>query len=121
MGSGAAALVREATDLVGLIGEVTHIKRAGSAASVMAMCPFHPNTDTPAMSVDGERGPLPLLRLWRVGGCADVYSTDPRCRLPRIARSAGPPGGRRSGLVGGPPQLGAAPRPYPLAGRSVLP
>ena len=56
MGSAAAVLVREATDIVDLIEEVTHISQAGSAASVMAMCPFYPNTDTPAMSVDGERG-----------------------------------------------------------------
>ena len=71
MGSGAAALVREATDLVDLIGEVTHVKRAGSAVSVMAMCPFHPNTDTPAMSVDGERG---LYHCFGCGASGDALT-----------------------------------------------
>ena len=71
MGSGAAALVREATDLVGLIGEVTHIKRAGSAASAMAMCPFHPNRNTPAMSADGERG---LYHCFGCGASGDALT-----------------------------------------------
>ena len=46
MGSEAAALVRDATDLVGLVEEVTHIKRAGSAASVMATHPEAAQLDT---------------------------------------------------------------------------
>ena len=81
MGSGAAALVREATDLVGLIEEVTRIKRAGSAASVMAMCPFHPNRDTPAMSVDGERG---LYHCFGCGASGDALTFTPRIRRSRI-------------------------------------
>ena len=71
MGSGAVALVREATDLVDLIGEVTQVRRAGSAASVMAMCPFHPNSDTPAMSVDGERG---LYHCFGCGASGDALT-----------------------------------------------
>ena len=71
MGSAAAVLVREATDLVGLIGEVTEVRRAGSAASVMAMCPFHPNSDTPAMSVDGERG---LYHCFGCGASGDALT-----------------------------------------------
>ena len=71
MGSGAAALVREATDLVDLIGEVTQVRRAGSAASVMAMCPFHNNSDTAAMSVDGERG---LYQCFGCGASGDALT-----------------------------------------------
>ncbi len=61
----------QATDLVDLVEEVTHIKRAGSAASVMAMCPFHPNTDTPAMSVDSERG---LYHCFGCGASGDALT-----------------------------------------------
>ena len=71
MGSPAAVLVREATDLVGLIGEVTQVRRAGGAASVMAMCPFHPNSDTAAMSVDGERG---LYHCFGCGASGDALT-----------------------------------------------
>ena len=70
MGS-AAALVREATDLVGLVEEVTQVKRAGSAAAVMAMCPFHKNSDTPAMSVDGDKG---LYHCFGCGASGDALT-----------------------------------------------
>ena len=54
MASSAAARVREATDLVELIGEVTAVTRAGGAAK--ALCPFHPDKDTPSLSIDPEKG-----------------------------------------------------------------
>ena len=54
MGSEAALLVREATDIVELIEEVTPVKRINGAAK--ALCPFHPEKDTPSLSVDTEMG-----------------------------------------------------------------
>ena len=54
MASGAAARVREATDLVELIGEVTDVTGAGGAAK--ALCPFHPDKDIPSLSIDPEKG-----------------------------------------------------------------
>jgi len=60
--------VREATDLVELISEVTKVKRSGR--SFMAVCPFH-EEKTPSMSVDRARG------LYHCFGCdkgGDVFS-----------------------------------------------
>ncbi|HEX9977887.1 MAG TPA: CHC2 zinc finger domain-containing protein, partial [Acidimicrobiia bacterium] len=45
--------VRDATDLVELVSEVTKVKRSGR--SVMAVCPFH-QEKTASMSVDPARG-----------------------------------------------------------------
>jgi len=41
--------VRDVTDLVELVGEVTKVRRSGR--SVMAVCPFH-QEKTPSMSID---------------------------------------------------------------------
>jgi DNA primase len=60
--------VREGTDLVELISEVTKVKRSGR--SFMAVCPFH-EEKTPSMSVDRARG------LYHCFGCdkgGDVFS-----------------------------------------------
>jgi len=59
--------VREATDLVELISEVTRVKKSGR--SYMAICPFH-EEKTPSMSVDRARG------LYHCFGCekgGDVF------------------------------------------------
>ena len=59
--------VREATDIVELISEVTKVKRSGR--SYMAVCPFH-EEKTPSMSVDRARG------LYHCFGCdagGDVF------------------------------------------------
>ncbi|MDE0171395.1 MAG: CHC2 zinc finger domain-containing protein [bacterium] len=61
MASQAAALVKEATDLVGLISEVTEVKGAGAAAK--ALCPFHADKDTPSLSVSADKG------VWHCFGC----------------------------------------------------
>ena len=45
--------MREATDLVELISEVTKVKKAGR--SYMAVCPFH-EEKTASMSVDRGQG-----------------------------------------------------------------
>ncbi|MDE0170144.1 MAG: CHC2 zinc finger domain-containing protein [bacterium] len=60
MASQAAALVKEATDLVGLVGEVTEVKGAGAAAK--ALCPFH-TEKTPSLSVSADKG------VWHCFGC----------------------------------------------------
>jgi DNA primase len=60
--------VREATDLVDLISEVTTVKRSGR--SFMAVCPFH-EEKTPSMSVDRARG------LYHCFGCSkggDIFT-----------------------------------------------
>ena len=60
--------VREATDLVELISEVTTVKRSGR--SFMAVCPFH-EEKTASMSVDRARG------LYHCFGCdkgGDVFT-----------------------------------------------
>ena len=57
MASGAAALVREATDLVALVGEVTEAVWAGGTAK--ALCPFHPDKDTPSLSIGPGEGCRP--------------------------------------------------------------
>ncbi len=60
--------VREATDLVELISEVTKVKRSGR--SFMAVCPFH-EEKTPSMSVDRGRG---LYHCFGCGKGGDVFS-----------------------------------------------
>ncbi len=55
MGSRAAALVREATDIVSLFEEVTEVTRSGAAAA-MALCPFHSDKDTPSLSISADKG-----------------------------------------------------------------
>lgn len=60
--------VREATDLVELISEVTKVKRSGR--TFMAICPFH-QEKTPSMSVDKGRG---LYHCFGCGKGGDVFS-----------------------------------------------
>ncbi len=60
--------VREATDIVDLISEVTKIRKSGR--SVMAICPFH-EEKTPSMSVDQTRG---LYHCFGCGEGGDVFS-----------------------------------------------
>jgi len=60
--------VRESTDLVDLISEVTKVKRTGR--SFMAVCPFH-EEKTPSMSVDRGRG---LYHCFGCGKGGDVFS-----------------------------------------------
>lgn len=60
--------VREATDLVELISEVTTVKRSGR--SFMAVCPFH-QEKSPSMSVDRARG---LYHCFGCGKGGDVFS-----------------------------------------------
>jgi DNA primase len=60
--------VREATDLVELISEVTKVKRSGR--SFMAVCPFH-EEKTPSMSVDQARG---LYHCFGCGKGGDVFT-----------------------------------------------
>jgi len=59
--------VREATDLVDLISEVTQVKKSGR--SYMAVCPFH-QEKTPSMSVDRARG---LYHCFGCGKGGDVF------------------------------------------------
>ena len=60
--------VREATDLVDLISEVTKVKKSGR--SYMAVCPFH-EEKTPSMSVDRARG---LYHCFGCGKGGDVFA-----------------------------------------------
>jgi DNA primase len=60
--------VREATDLVDLISEVTTVKRSGR--SFMAVCPFH-EEKTASMSVDRARG---LYHCFGCGKGGDVFT-----------------------------------------------
>ena len=60
--------VRESTDLVELISEVTKVKRSGR--SFMAVCPFH-EEKTPSMSVDRVRG---LYHCFGCGKGGDVFT-----------------------------------------------
>jgi len=66
--SGDRDRVREATDIVDLIGEVTKVKKSGR--SFMAVCPFH-EEKTPSMSVDRARG---LYHCFGCGEGGDVFS-----------------------------------------------
>ncbi len=82
--------VREATDLVELVSEVTKVKKSGR--SVMAVCPFH-EEKTPSMSVDRARG---LYHCFGCGEGGDVFSfvqrtqgVDFRDSLEMLARKAG--------------------------------
>jgi DNA primase len=59
--------VREATDIVELISEVTNVKKSGR--SYMAVCPFH-EEKTPSMSVDRGRG---LYHCFGCGKGGDVF------------------------------------------------
>ncbi len=59
--------VREATDLVELVSEVTQVKKSGR--SYMAVCPFH-QEKTPSMSVDRARG---LYHCFGCGKGGDVF------------------------------------------------
>ena len=59
--------VREATDLVELISEVTQVKKSGR--SYMAVCPFH-QEKTPSMSIDRARG---LYHCFGCGKGGDVF------------------------------------------------
>ncbi len=59
--------VREATDLIELISEVTKVKKSGR--SYMAICPFH-QEKTPSMSVDRARG---LYHCFGCGKGGDVF------------------------------------------------
>jgi len=60
--------VREATDIVDLVAEVTKVRKSGR--SVMAVCPFH-QEKTPSMSVDRGRG---LYHCFGCGEGGDVFS-----------------------------------------------
>lgn len=59
--------VREATDIVELVSEVTKVKKSGR--SYMAVCPFH-EEKTPSMSVDRARG---LYHCFGCGEGGDVF------------------------------------------------
>jgi len=59
--------VRDATDLVALVEELTKVRRTGR--SVMAVCPFH-QEKTPSMSVDPARG---LYHCFGCGKGGDVF------------------------------------------------
>jgi DNA primase len=60
--------VRDSTDLVELISEVTKVKRSGR--TFMAVCPFH-EEKTPSMSVDQARG---LYHCFGCGKGGDVFT-----------------------------------------------
>jgi DNA primase len=59
--------VRDSTDLVELVSEVTKVRRSGR--SVMAVCPFH-QEKTPSMSVDPARG---LYHCFGCGKGGDLF------------------------------------------------
>lgn len=59
--------VREATDIVELVSEVTKVKKSGR--SYMAVCPFH-EEKTPSMSLDRARG---LYHCFGCGKGGDVF------------------------------------------------
>ena len=82
--------VREATDIVELVSEVTKVKRAGRA--YMAICPFH-EEKTPSMSLDRARG---FYHCFGCGEGGDVFGfveevqgVDFRDALEILARKAG--------------------------------
>jgi DNA primase len=68
MAEGDRDRVREATDIVDLISEVTKVRKSGR--SVMAICPFH-EEKTASMSVDPARG---LYHCFGCGEGGDVFS-----------------------------------------------
>ncbi len=59
--------VREASDIVELVSEVTKVKKSGR--SYMAVCPFH-QEKTPSMSLDRARG---LYHCFGCGKGGDVF------------------------------------------------
>ncbi len=59
--------VRDATDLVELVGELTKVRRSGR--SVMAVCPFH-QEKTPSLSIDPARG---LYHCFGCGKSGDLF------------------------------------------------
>lgn len=59
--------VRDRTDLVELVAEVTKVKRSGRSA--MAICPFH-QEKTPSLSIDPGRG---LYHCFGCGKSGDVF------------------------------------------------
>ena len=82
--------MREASDLVDLISEVTKVKKSGR--SYTAICPFH-EEKTPSMSVDRARG---LYHCFGCGKGGDVFTfveetqgVDFREALELLARKAG--------------------------------
>ncbi|MCI0425660.1 MAG: DNA primase [Actinobacteria bacterium] len=60
--------VRDATDIVDLVSEVTKVKKTGR--SFMAICPFH-EEKTPSMSVDRAKG---LYHCFGCGEGGDVFT-----------------------------------------------
>lgn len=68
MADGDRDRVREATDIVDLISEVTKVRRSGR--TFMAICPFH-EEKTPSMSVDRARG---LYHCFGCGEGGDVFT-----------------------------------------------
>ncbi len=68
MADGDRDRVREATDIVDLISEVTKVRRSGR--TFMAICPFH-EEKTPSMSVDRVRG---LYHCFGCGEGGDVFT-----------------------------------------------
>ena len=63
--------VREATDLVELVSEVTQVKKSGR--SYMAVCPFH-QEKTPSMSIDRARGLYHCFGCGKGGDVLDFVS-----------------------------------------------
>lgn len=68
MADGDRDRVREATDIVELISEVTKVRRSGR--TFMAICPFH-EEKTPSMSIDRARG---LYHCFGCGEGGDVFT-----------------------------------------------
>lgn len=60
--------VREATDIVDLVSEVTKVRKSGR--TFMAICPFH-EEKTPSMSIDRARG---LYHCFGCGEGGDVFT-----------------------------------------------
>lgn len=82
--------VRDSTDLVELVAEVTKVKRTGR--SVMAVCPFH-QEKTPSLSIDPARG---LYHCFGCGKSGDIFAwvqetqgADFREAVELLARRAG--------------------------------
>ena len=99
--------VREATDIVDLVSEVTKVKRSGR--TYMAICPFH-EEKTPSMSLDRARG---FYHCFGCGKGGDVFGfveetqgMEFREALETLARKAGvtlthdPADARRRGRQG---------------------
>ena len=47
--------VRDAVDIVGVVGQYVRLKRAGSTANYKGLCPFH-NEKTPSFTVNSDKG-----------------------------------------------------------------